>query len=61
MFEQKKLKSPAKMGKIIGKKAVADYAFKPEVGYKLVTIDKGGDPINLITAEEDFAEEADEL
>jgi hypothetical protein len=55
MFEPKKLKSPSKMEKVIGKKAVDEYAFKPDKGYKLVASDKKGEPIMLPNASEDFA------
>lgn len=56
MFEPKKLKSPSKMEKVIGKKAVADYAFKPDKGYKLVPADAKGEPVKLTNAKDDFEE-----
>jgi len=56
MFEPKKLKSPSKMEKVIGKKEVVQYAFKPDTGYKLVTSDSKGEPISLTSAKEDFEE-----
>jgi hypothetical protein len=54
MKEPGKLKSPAKMEKVIGKKAVEQYAFKPDKGYKLVPAGAKGEPVSLTNAAEDF-------
>jgi hypothetical protein len=54
IFEPPKLKSPAKLEKIVGKDIVERYAFKPENGYKLVTEDEKGEEVKTITAQEDF-------
>lgn len=56
MMEPGKLKSPAKMEKLIGKKPLENYITKPDKGLKLVTSDSKGEPVNLLTAAEDFEE-----
>lgn len=56
MYEPAKLKSPAQMEKVIGKKAVDEYCHKPQNGYKLVLETAKGEPIRLTKAEDDFEE-----
>ncbi len=47
LYEKPKLKSPAKLEKIIGKEKVADYAYKPETQVKLVPESAKGDPLHI--------------
>lgn len=56
MYEPAKIKSPSKMEKVIGKKEVEQYAYKPDTGYKLVPASAKGEPICLTNAAEDFEE-----
>lgn len=47
LYEKPKLKSPAKLEKLIGKDKVADYAYKPETAVKLVPESAKGDPLQI--------------
>jgi len=47
LYEPRKLKSPAKLEKIIGKDKVADYCFKPEGEVKLVPESAKGEPLTI--------------
>ncbi|MBW1672053.1 MAG: DUF2800 domain-containing protein [Deltaproteobacteria bacterium] len=47
LFEKPKLKSPAKLEKLIGKDKIADYAYKPETAVKLVPDSAKGDPLQI--------------
>jgi hypothetical protein len=47
LYEPRKLKSPSKLEKIIGKDKVADYAYKPEGEIKLVPESAKGNPLTI--------------
>jgi hypothetical protein len=47
LYEKPKLKSPAKLEKIIGKDKIADYAYKPETAVKLVPESAKGEPLQI--------------
>ena len=53
LYEKPKLKSPAKMTKVIGKEAVDQYAYKPETEIKMVPEDAKGEPL-MIDRSSDF-------
>jgi hypothetical protein len=47
IFDKPKLKSPAKLEKILGKKAVEDYHYKPEGEIKMVPENAKGEPLQI--------------
>lgn len=53
IYDQK-LKSPAQLEKIVGKKEVEGLTFRPENGYRLVTENAKGEPVKLTKIEDDF-------
>lgn len=52
---EKKLKTPAKLEKIVGKKELEPYVYKPETGLNLVPEDHKAEAVMGISAAEDFS------
>jgi len=57
IYAPRKLKTPAQLEKVLGKKRkseIEEYVHKPMTGYKLVPQDKPGEPVKMLSAQEDF-------